>query len=198
LSHKGRGLLVQHFGFSGEEFRVPTKIKNLDHRFAINSFRISLAIAVKETPDLKLGLFRPEWDLKALQIPNLIPLIPDAIFMIQDSRAGSCQEIFYALEVDLGAESPSYWARYKVHHYLEILKAGYPLFFGMKQFTVVSIVPSSRRLRSLARATFRAGGSREFLFAEEGMVNEETILSPIFLHPNETNEAGADDRVALL
>ncbi len=189
LHHKGRAFLVQHMGFSGDDVAVPTGIKNvnLNHLFGINSFRISLSIGIKETPGLRLALFRPDWQLQRLQMP----LIPDAIFMIEDTRNGAPRRHYFSLEYDSGTEPLSYWIKKKAGAYLEIRRANY-LFYGLEKFTIVVVAPSKRRIRTLAKAIYQAGGRHEFLFGEEGAINGETILGETFLSPMDSTPSSQE------
>jgi len=199
LSSRGKALLVQDLGLSGEEFRIPSKIKhvNLDHRFGINSFRISLALAAQRNPGVELGFFKPEQELKGIQIPNLLPLLPDAIFMLRDLRSGSGRKHFFSFEYDLAGENPSYWVKYKIQRYLEILEGGF-LFYGMNRFRIVVVVPSARRLRSLGKAAFRAGARVDFLLAVESQLSEDTVFTRTFYYPDEEIDMDDDDAVALV
>lgn len=181
LAPKGRAYLVRTLGLSGTEFRVPASMGrvNLPHLLGINSFRISLALAVGNQEKVKIGFFLPDWELKHRHNAGLLSLVPDAVFVIEDWRQGFRQHAGFALEYDTGSESLAYWGKRKLQAYLEILGAGYP-FYGLAGFRVVVIGSSARRVQHLVQAAREASGQEQFLFAPEEIVTEETILTPVF------------------
>lgn len=171
LAPKGKEALQGRF--PQEVFRfAPTGKLNREHLHALNAFRISLVLAVRKA-GLQLSFFRPEWELKRESNPNLIGLVPDALFEIEDK---SGRRFTYALEVDLGTEDPAYFGKTKIRRYAAFLASGLP-FYGEKKARVLIVAKGARRLEALSWMIRKEGASRHFLLGDLEGLSEENILT---------------------
>jgi hypothetical protein len=179
LGPKGEEYLVEHY----DDYNVHTKegrTFNVNHLIALNSIRISLALAADKQSDWKLIFFRPEWELKCERDPTLLTLIPDAIFQLQLSDNGESKKRTFVLEVDLGSEAPSYLVKTKLKKYFEIKNMQVP-FYGFTDFKLLIITTSSHRILRFAEAVSNEPLSHDVLFAVLEHLNEDTVSGRIFL-----------------
>ena len=189
LGAKGKDYLMYHSNLEVEDIKLSkgSRYSNLDHLLTLNSVRISLSLASQSNSNWELLFFRPEWELKAERNPNILPLMPDAIFQLQVDTNGSMRMLNFSLEIDLGNENPIYFAKMKIRKYLEIKKSGIP-FFGLNDFKVLTITSSMKRLIHLLEATIAETISDNFLFTVLEYLNEETFSKRIFLSAHNFSE----------
>ena len=172
LSKKGKELLKNRFQIE-ENLFAPLGKTPREHLQAVNSFRISLILAT-ERNGITLSFFKPEWELKKENNPNLVSLIPDALFQIREA-SGRVRN--FALEVDYsGKEDPGYFGKAKVRKYAAMLRSGFP-FYGLQDVKVLVVAMGWTRLARLASVIIEEQASDLFLLAKLEDLNENNILT---------------------
>ncbi len=138
----------------------------------MNNFRISLVLAIRKA-GLQLSFFKFLWKQKAGANPNMVGIVPDAMFQIEDRG----KRIFtYALEVDIGTEDLASLGKTKVRSYATFLFSGLA-FYGEKGVMVLVVTRGARRLEALSRVIRKEGASRHFLLGDLDGLTEENILT---------------------
>ena len=95
------------------------------------------------------------------------------------------------VEVDLGHEHLPVWKN-KIRNYLQLAMSGiYERRFGQKQFRVLVVANSERRLRSI-RKVVRASTQKIFWFATIESIRLHRLFAPIWFRPED------DEQKALL
>lgn len=158
LSRAGLEWVLGEAACAEDELRTVTGLKRLnlaalDER---NLFWASLVVAARQSPLVKLALFRPEWELRRLAA-QAIPVVPDAMLVLE--RRDLSASIAWMVEQDSGSERSQVW-RGKAQAMRE-LRAG--ALYGAADWLVVATVPSVRRAKTIAEAV-TAEGAGAFIY----------------------------------
>lgn len=145
------------------EKRAPRGIAELsDHRATIVRFWSLLVHQCHENSTLSLQRFSFEWELPGEIFTTAESPRPDALLVLAINDG---PEQTLLIEVDTGTESPSYVAKKKLALLERLITTGSPVA-GVVPDGVLFLVPSERRLRSLARAIdYPTPSSRVVVFA---------------------------------
>jgi DNA-binding transcriptional ArsR family regulator len=126
-----------------------------EHQLAVNDFYCDL----KYRRALPHGVAFEQWQVFDQPITSGSRLIPDGYFVIRSAS----RTIAAFVEVDLGHERRAVWHE-KVRKYSELATSGeYVLRFGHRQFRVLVITTTERRLESL-QTTAASTTSKLFRF----------------------------------
>ena len=133
---------------------------NLAALRARNRFWASVILACRRQGRVTLELFRPERELRRAKGTD-VPIVPDALLVLGDRRADAhgsaeaarCSHAFM-VELDSGSERRAVWQE-KAAAYGALRGAG-PLY-GAAAWTVLALVPSARRARTIAEAVVKEG-----------------------------------------
>ena len=161
LTPKGLEWTAEQAGCDESELRAFAGIRriNLPALSMRNRFWTSLVLACRRLPSVHLGSFRPEWELRSLRSDS-VPVVPDAVVTLVGAEATGERECAWALEADGGTERSAVW-KGKASRYAELRTTG--RLYGVADWRLLAIVPSSRRARSVAIAV-TAGGAGAFSF----------------------------------
>lgn len=154
LTRQGLEWVLDQCGCPESELRLVTGLKRLNLRALIerNYFWVSLALAARANPAVKLGLFRPEWELRRIAAQT-VPVVPDFMFTLECRDETKAAPVVYMAEQDTGSERSLVW-KAKAAAYRS-LRGG--VLYGAAQWLVVTLVPSLRRARTIAQAVTGEG-----------------------------------------
>ena len=145
------------------------------HQLAIN--QIYCALKYKPIPILEVKFL--QWQSFYEPLESGTQLIPDGYLEVLTPE----KTMAAFLEVDLGHEGPSAW-KTKIFNYLRYAISGnFEQRFGQRQFRVLVITDSERRMQSL-RATTLGLTDKVFWFSTLQAVSRDGFWSPIWLRPN--------------
>jgi Replication-relaxation len=144
----------------------------ISHQLAINQIYCALKYAPVPIPGVSFG----RWIFFSEPLSKDLRLIPDGYLeLITPTRIMSA-----FLEVDLGHESLSIWKE-KIRKYLQLATSGdYERRFGQKQFRVLVIANSERRLLSIRKAV-RISTQKIFWFTTSNAIH--ALYEPIWFRP---------------
>lgn len=163
LTRKGLAWVMQETGASESEFSVPTRLDrtNLAMLASRNELWVSLVLAARQEPRVRLALVRPERELRRLKEPDG-PVVPD--LQIELHRTDGSLMRTYFVELDAGHERLRTWQE-KAAGYGSMLSRS---LYGASRFRILAVVPSLRRARTIARAVApTAAGALIYLAVEE-------------------------------
>jgi hypothetical protein len=157
---------------------------NLAALSARNRFWVTLLRACRRTPDFKVTLFTPEWELRRAK-PEGVAIVPDALAVLtrQDGSVPGGTETAlshaYMLEFDSGAERSIVWQE-KAKCYGALAVHG--RLYGASRWSVVALVPTLRRARTVATAISKGGGGGQpdFLLGLSAAVQVDHLLGRVF------------------
>ena len=146
LSQKGALLVgVPHRGLQRRKEEPLVADFFVEHQFTLNE----LYCALRYQPLLPAGTSLAEWQAFYRPLTPGSRLIPDGYFVLR----GPSRTVAAFVEVDLGHERRAVW-RDKVRAYSDFAVSGdYERRFGTKQFRVLVITTTERRLESLRVTT---------------------------------------------
>jgi hypothetical protein len=195
LAERGADLVAAIHGMDRAAVKWKPKHNQLgalfiDHALAINGFRVALHVLGANTK-LNVCEWIGEADLRSGKERERVPIrmrgarvvrnFPDGYFRL--ALAASSAEAHFFLEVDQGTMSNVRWQG-KVKAYSEFRGRGLShKHFGTRNFRILVVTTSQRRLVNLKRATERAGGEHYFWFTLQGHVDiwqPERLLQPIW------------------
>jgi hypothetical protein len=161
LTPKGLEWTAEQAGCEQSELRALAGIRriNLPALSMRNRFWTSLVMACRQFPSVRMGSFRPEWELRSLR-SEFVSVVPDAIITLVVADATGERECAWVLEADGGTERSAVW-KGKASHYADLRGTG--RLYGVADWRLLAIVPSSRRARSVAIAV-TAGGAGAFSY----------------------------------
>jgi len=130
--------------------------------------------------NLPTGIRFIRWRRFTAVISETIRLIPDGYAEVETPAGIRCMFI----EMDLGSEALRIW-KDKTERYLRLAASGdFEKLSGHKQFRVLVIAPTERRLLSI-RKEVAAATSKIFWFASTLTINEQGLWSSVWLRPAE-------------
>jgi Replication-relaxation len=145
----------------------------ISHQLAVNSIFCALKYGVPT-----LGISFGRWISFSEPLTKGLGLIPDGYFELVTSLGITAA----FLEVDLGHEGLAVWKE-KTRKYLQLAISGdHERLFGQKQFRVLVIANSERRLLSI-RKTVRISTQKIFWFTTIESIRSEGLFSPVWLRP---------------
>ena len=149
----------------------------ISHQLAINEIYCALKYGRMPTSGISFG----RWIFFSESLTKELGLIPDGyVELITPSGITAA-----FLEVDLGHERLAVWKE-KIKKYLQLAISGEcERLFGQKQFRVLVIVNSERRLLSI-RKTVRISTQKIFWFTTIESIHSGGLFAPIWLRPEGT------------
>jgi Replication-relaxation len=146
------------------------------HQLAINDIYCALKLSTASS-----GISLARWLSFHEPLTHNLRLIPDAYFELNTPTA----PIATFLEVDLGHERLMVWTG-KIRNYLQFALSGdYERNFGQKQFRVLVVVNSERRLQSIRKAV-RASTEKIFWFTTIDSFRSHGPFAAIWLRPEDS------------
>lgn len=139
-----------------EQGRVPRG--EVSHHLAVVSVWVEIAKAAEASPELRLDLFRPDWEIRERLGERRSSVVPDALVKV--TLTGPIEQgVRFALEVDRGTEPISVLRR-KLDAY-EGLREGPGGLFGWKDFGMVVVTQgvATGRRQAIHRLMDEAWGS---------------------------------------
>jgi hypothetical protein len=188
LAEKGAAIVAARHGeeVAGFKYRAKPRWSLVEHDIAINDFRIAVAEAARQWPELTLTEWVPssEFWAEADQVDYVVPnrgkatrkIRPDGYFVIQ---AGA-----YAhrrlLEIDRATEDNPRFGREKVAPGIAYLRSeAYERRMGGKSGRWLVVTTSERKLANLKAQTERVAGNNAplFAFTTFDLARPETVLT---------------------
>jgi hypothetical protein len=174
----------------------------VSHTLVVNDFRVAMDLVVR-TPGLELTDWVGEAQFRTTALRNRVPFrvrgaritrnYPDGYFAL--SVSGRDQLAHFFLEIDRGTMSNKRWQD-KVRAYIEFRVRGLSQkHFGTRNFRLLTVTTTERRLGNLKRATEKVDSDHHFWFAVQNSIdiwNPQTLLAPIWY------VAGKDERQSLV
>lgn len=153
LTKSGREWVLEATGCQERELRYVAGIRrlNLPVIGQRNDLWASCICAARRSAQVRLALFRPEWELRQLSA-NLLPIVPDAMLVLE--RRDETRDVTIFLEQDSGSERSAV-IRGKAEEYTRLRSSG-PLY-GATRWNVLFVVPSRRRAVTVAAAMVNGG-----------------------------------------
>ncbi|MDM7915410.1 MAG: replication-relaxation family protein, partial [Candidatus Eisenbacteria bacterium] len=105
---------------------------------------VEIATSVAAMPDLRLDLFRPDWEIREAAGAGAPGLVPDALVQVRGVGDDETEPIRFAVEADLGTERPPVIRR-KLQGYRS-LALGDGLF-GWTDFGIAAYLPGATEAR---------------------------------------------------
>ena len=202
LDKRGTDVLVEEAGVPREAVRWSATSKEfkeryLRHALMISNFRVTLACALAENPEVELFYWKQGNVLKEIVYAKedgkriRYPVVPDAFFGIRDyGRPAGQQDSYFFLECDRSTmtnerylkKMRGYWhyGRQKKHEEM----------YDISSFRVLTLTMTEQRENNLVRVTRKADdrqvGSPMFWFTNEKkyeLENPGSILAPIWQTP---------------
>jgi len=166
LTAQGAEWVIGETGADEEELRVISGIRrtNLGALGGRNRFWTSLVLACRARGDTRLALFRPEWELRRLKPDGVVP---DGMAVISD---GGSAGRAWMIELDQGTERLAVWEA-KARAYAALRESGSSLY-GASRWSVLAVVPSVRRARTVCQAVMKVGAGH-FIFVGTAEALEE-------------------------
>jgi len=167
----------------------------LEHLLAINTFRVEVAVACRES-GYRLLTWQDDTTLKqdydrvtVAGITKSVAVIPDGYFVIVTPDGAS--PLF--LELDRGTMTSKRYKQ-KIAAYLAYARSDLcEKRFGTRKFRVLTVTESQQRAVNLKRATEGMGGQRRFWFGVlSEMTSDAVLTAPVW------KVAGSDQAVTLL
>lgn len=179
LAPGGARELARQQGLAPEDFPLLRGLGRVgDHHVTTIDAYVTLELALARCKHARLDRFMFEAELRRRVGGAADALIPDGVAILRFTP--EAEPLAFALEVDLGGENPSYVSRQKFGPYGDLAAAGEPLC-GIRSWRVLVLVPTERRLHSLARAAWTAQAPEGLIyFAVIGDLDDRTILSPVW------------------
>jgi hypothetical protein len=157
----------------------------LEHILAVNEFKVNLVLALRDKDDAKLLFFKHEWEDLKDRVSDLrgkrpyLPVTPDAFFGIETERGRA----YFFLEADRGTQTLKRF-REKIIAYRQYWKEGkYQEKYGFKNFRVLTVTTSKKRLLNLLSSAEKEGAKTMFLFTTEDCITSNLLSSPIWHTP---------------
>lgn len=164
LAPAGLRLLIEE-GAVADELHVQRSLLRPDpHTVAVNDLRIALVLATRERPDVRVGFFAADHDLKrqvAREKRKLPAYVPDAL--IQLAFPGGVLGL--VAELDRGTEHRAQFQP-KVTATVDAWRRGAAIW-GLQPFRPLLVAETEARLRFLAEIIVRGGGGQLWLVAEK-------------------------------
>ena len=139
----------------------------LEHTLAVSEFKVNLDLALARSDVADLIFYRRGTKSLNTRVSDprgkkkYLVVAPDAFFGIKNHKGRS----YFFLEADLGTETLKRFQE-KTIAYKEYWKTGkYTQTYGFKNFRVLTITESRKRLENLMEATRKVGGKNMFLFS---------------------------------
>lgn len=159
-----------------------------------NRFWVSAVLACRARAGARVALVRPEWELRGAREAGT-RLVPDLQLVLEVAGGPGPAELVWFVEFDAGTERLAVLEG-KARAYLEATRAG--AFYGELRWSVLVLVPSLRRARSVALAMHRAGAERVWV-AVQSELEEARALEPRLWRADElAMDAKAAPRWSLL
>jgi len=167
---------------SGSQARGPRQRNNevlvadhfISHQLAINDVYCALKYGTVPIA----GVTFNRWISFSESLAKELKLIPDGYFELRTPS----ETITAFVEVDLGHEHLPIWKN-KIRNYLQLAMSGlYERRFGQKQFRVLVVVNSERRLRSIRKAA-QASTKKIFWFTTMESMRSQGLFAPILFRP---------------
>ena len=190
---------LQGTPFRSFTWRKRPSLFQVDHRLAVNDFRMDMEEACKMDPYISLETWVPEseflanpdrieYDYKNRSIPRKIQ--PDGFFMLKFPK----RRLRYLLEIDRGTEDNPRFMREKIIPGMAYLESkAYKKRFGHNSGRWVVVTTSEERMGNMLNQARIAKAKGLFYYTTFDQVSPETMLhSPIW------RRADRSDRVPLL
>lgn len=179
LTEAGRARLVRE----GEDrslrvVRSPGRVGLLHHERSVD-LHAALLAAARRLPGVELLEFLHERDVRRELGAGAGALVPDAVATLSSNN----DKVALAVEIDLGTENPSYFARTKIEQYALLHEGGRPLR-GVARWCLVVLTESDRRRNRLASAAWEAGVPAGLYYtAVSSELTDQNVFGPVWWTP---------------
>lgn len=155
LTKRGLEWAAEQAGCEERELKSMDSIRrvNLLALSMRNRLWVSLILASRRHPSIRIGWFQPEWELRP-QLPDQLHIVPDAMVSLVKGDSGIEGRCAWALEMDNATERAAVW-KSKAAQYAEL--RGTSRLYGTTGWRLLASVPSLRRAHSVAIAITASG-----------------------------------------
>lgn len=204
LDKRGADILVEEAGIPREAVKwsatsMEFKERYLRHALMISNFRVILACALAEVPDVELFFWKQGNDLKEIIYAKeggkrvRYSVVPDAFFGIHDHRqAPGRQDAYFFLECDRSTMTNDRYLKKMRGYWHYGRQKKHEERYDISSFRVLTLTLTEQRENNLVRVTKKADdrqvGSPMFWFTNEKKIDLEhpaSILAPIWQTPKD-------------
>jgi hypothetical protein len=148
LTPRGLEWTAERAGCDERELRAVVGIRrtNLAASSMRNRFWVSAALACRQNTGIRIGIFRPEWEIRQMK-SAAVDVVPDALVSFIATEGTIERERAWIVEMDAGTQRSAVW-RAKASHYAALRDAG--RLYGLAAWRLLAVVPSARRALSAA------------------------------------------------
>jgi len=177
LTPRGLEWAAEKAGCDERELRAIAGIRrtNLAAVSMRNRLWVSAALACRQHPGIRIGFFRPEWEIRRMK-PAAVDVVPDALVSFIATEGTIERERTWIVEMDAGTQRSAVW-RAKASHYAALRDAG--RLYGLAAWRLLAIVPSARRALSVAVAITSGGGGAFSFVATAASLNDGQAFAPV-------------------
>jgi len=177
LTPRGMEWTAEKAGCDERELRAVAGIRrtNLAAASMRNRFWVSAALACRQNPGVRIGIFRPEWEIRQMK-PEAVNVVPDALVSFITTDGTVERERAWIVEMDAGTQRSAVW-RAKAGNYAALRDAGRP--YGLAAWRLLAIVPSARRALSVAVAITASGAGAFSFVATAGSLDAGHAFAPV-------------------
>jgi len=186
---------LQGTAYKAFSWRKLPSLFQVEHRLAVNDFRLDMLDACAIDPHVSLETWVPESEFLAYpdtitykyqnrSVPRRIQ--PDGFFMLKLPK----RRLRYLLEIDRGTEDNPRFLREKILPGLSYLKSeAYKERFGHQSGRWVIVTMSDKRMHNMLNQARRAKALGLFYFTTYDRVSPETLLhAPIWRRADRSDE----------
>jgi hypothetical protein len=154
---------------------VPKRAQDVAHLRAINDVRVGLVLAARRAAGASVELYEADHDLRRFAGPATPVYVPDALAEVSLSS----ETRRFVVEVDLGTENTTYFAREKAGHVAALSRAKAACWGLPWPWTPLLFASSDRRLRGLAAAIHSVGGGAPWIGGLLPIGRHLDLLEPV-------------------
>jgi hypothetical protein len=167
--------LLEEEGFDPIELhRGGVHRQDLGHLMTLNDVRVALVVACGVHPEVELELLLADADLRRRAGTTTPAFVPDLLVRMKMPTG----PFGFAIEIDTGTESATFFAKTKGVAYASLLAGGLPCW-GIEPWRPLLVARSTRRLASIAARLREVAGVRDWLGVEMPRILAEDALGPV-------------------
>ena len=163
LDTRGAGLLAEENNIDPKHLKYVIRHNKphhvfLEHQLKISQFRCVLTLALRETGLAKILFWRQDKEIQD-QVTNIDskgneriwPVVPDGYFCLEDEGGKMC----WFLEMDRYTMDHRRWLNKMKAYYFWFRKRGHTEKLGIKNFRVLAVCPTKKRMEARLEVTMR-------------------------------------------
>lgn len=174
LTREGYAFVQKETGAPDEELRRVTRLDrvNLSMLSARNDLWVSLVLAVRREPRVRLARFVTEAELRR-QAANRERVVPDAMICL--ASADGTRQRTHLVELDSGHQRLATWQEKSA----QLAACQGTVLYGASAWRVLASVPTLKRARGVARAAMAGGGGHLVFLAVADTLARGQAFAPV-------------------